>query len=55
MREKVNNDIVNMQFVLTDKQIIDDLIKALCLNKFVIFRDALRVKLVSEYSLSVKD
>ena len=55
MREKVNNDIVNIQFVLTDKQIIDDLIKALCLDKFVIFRDALGVKLVSEYPLSVKD
>ena len=44
-----------MQFVLTNKQIIDDLIKALCLDKFVIFRDALEVKLASEYSLSVKD
>ena len=55
MREKVNNDIVNMQFVFTNKQIIDDLIKALCLDKFVAFRDALKVKSVSEYSLSVKD
>ena len=55
MREKVNNDIVNMQFVLTNKQIIDDLIKALCLDKFVTFRDALKVKSVLEHSLSVKD
>ena len=55
MREKVNNDTVNMQFVLTDKQMIDDLIKALCLDKFVVFRDALGVKSASEYPLSVKD
>ena len=55
MREKVNNDIVNMQFVLTNKQIVDDFIKALCLDKFVVFRDVLEMKLVSEHSLSVKD
>ena len=44
-----------MQFVLTNKQIIDDLIKVLCLDKFVVFCDALEMKLVLEYSLSVKD
>ena len=55
MREKVNNDIVNMQFVLTNKQMIDDLIKALCLDKFVVFRDVLEMKLVLKHLLSVKD
>ena len=44
-----------MQFVSTDKQMIDGLIKALCLDKFVVFRDALEVKSVSEHPLSVKD
>ena len=55
VREKVNNDIVNIQFVPTDKQIVDGLIKALCLDKFVAFRDALGVESASEHSLSVKD
>ena len=44
-----------MQFVSTNKQMTDGLIKALCLDKFVAFRDALGVESVSEHPLSVKD
>ena len=55
VREKVNDDTVNMQFVPTNKQMTDGLIKALCLDKFVTFRDALEVKSAPEHPLSVKD
>ena len=44
IREKVNNDIINIQYVFINKQIIDDLIKVLYLDKFITFRDALKIK-----------
>ena len=55
VREKVNDGTVDMQFVPTNKQMADDLTKALCLDKFVAFRDALGVKSAPEHPLSVKD
>ena len=53
MREKVNNNIINVQYVLINKQIIDNLIKILYLDKFVAFRDALKVKIISHYSFKI--
>ena len=32
------NDNVNLKYIFIDKQIIDDLIKALCRDKFELFR-----------------
>ena len=32
---------------------IDNLIKILCFDKFVIFRDALKVKAISHYSFKI--
>ena len=55
VREKVNDGTVDMQFVPTNKQMADDLTKALCLDKFVAFRDALGVESAPEHPLSVKD
>ena len=31
----------------------DDLIKALCLDKFIVFRDTLEMKTTSHYSLKI--
>ena len=44
VREKVNDGTVDMRYVPTDKQMADGLTKALCLDKFVAFRDALGVE-----------
>ena len=55
VREKVNDGTVDMQFVPTDKQMADGLTKALCLDKFVAFRDALGVEAAPEHPLKAKD
>ena len=51
VREKVNDDTVNVQYVFTNKQMADGLIKALCLDKFIAFRDALGVEATPHHSL----
>ena len=38
VRKKINDDIVNLIYTLTDEMIADDLIKALSRNKFEVFR-----------------
>lgn len=55
VREKVNDGTVDIQFVPTDKQMADGLTKALCLDKFVAFRDALGVESAPEHPLRAKD
>ena len=32
---------------------IDDFIKILCFDKFIIFRDALKMKIISHYSFKI--
>lgn len=49
VREKVNDGTVDIQFTPTDKQMADGLTKALCLDKFVAFRDALGVEAAPEH------
>lgn len=51
VREKVNNSTMNIRYVPTDKQLADDLTKALCLDKFVAFRDALGVEAAPQHPL----
>ena len=51
MREKVNDGIVDIRYVSTDKQLANGLIKALCLDKFVVFRDVLGVEAASQHPL----
>ena len=36
---------MNVQYVLINKQMINDLIKILCFDKFIVFRDALKMKI----------
>ena len=51
VREKVNDGIVDVQYVPIDKQMADGLTKALCLDKFVAFRDALGVEAAPHHPL----
>ena len=44
MRNQIANDNVNLKYISIDKQIIDDLIKALCRNKFEQFRHLIDLK-----------
>ena len=53
MREKINNNIVNVQYILINKQIINNFIKVLCFEKFVIFRDVLKMKIISHYLFKI--
>lgn len=55
VREKVNDGTVDMRFVPTDKQMADGLTKALYLNKFVAFRDALEVEAAPEHPKKSRD
>ena len=55
VREKVNNGTVDMRFVPTNKQMANGLTKALCLDKFVIFRDTLGVEAAPKHSQKSKD
>ena len=47
MREKINDDIMNIEYVFINKSIIDDFIKILCFDKFVTFRDVFEMKIIS--------
>lgn len=51
VREKVNDGTVDIRYVPTDKQLADGLTKALCLDKFVAFRDALGVEAAPQHPL----
>ena len=55
IREKVNNNTINIRFVSINKQIANKLIKILYLNKFVVFRDILKIKVISKHSKKSKD
>ena len=44
MREKVNDGTVELKHIPSDQKIADGLTKALCRDKFVVFRDALGVE-----------
>ena len=55
VREQINNNTINMQFVFIDKQITNNFIKTLYLDKFVIFRNVLKIKAASKHSMKIKD
>ena len=53
MREKINNNIMNVQYIFINKQIIYNLIKTLYFDKFIIFRDALEMKTILYYLFKI--
>ena len=44
VREKIVNEQIQLKYILIEKQIVDELIKVLSKNKFLIFRNALELK-----------
>ena len=44
-REKIADKIVTFEYTLTNKQITDELIKALTRDKFEVFREAIDLRL----------
>ena len=44
VREQVIAENVALEYILTERQIVDELIKALCKNKFERFRDLIDLK-----------
>ena len=44
---------MNVQYVLIDKQMINNFIKVLYLDKFITFRDVFKMKTISYYSFKI--
>ena len=53
MQKKINDNIINIQFVFIVKQIINKFIKTLYFDKFVIFYNIFEMKTISKHFIKI--